>query len=70
LYFPAGVVTETTTLVLTPTLAQGGAGLAFAGHAFEIGTFRDGHLLSCHLSLFGLFGPTHQMVLPLILRHH
>ena len=24
----------------------------------------------CHLSLLGLFGPTHQMVLPLVLRHH
>jgi len=134
LRFPAGAVTETTTLILTPTLAQGGAGYAFAGHAFEIGTFRDGHPLSgltfskpvtvtihysdqdvrvvsdesqlalwwwtgggwedaantcdppsaynrdlanrvlsvpiCHLSLFGLFGPTHQMYLPLILRHH
>ncbi len=131
LYFPTGAVTETTRLVLTPTLARGGGGWAFAGHAFEIRAYREGHLLPgltlnkpatvtihysaqdaqalsdegqlalwqwasdgwqdaantcdppssyqrdpvmrrislpiCHLSLFGLFGPTYQTYLPLIL---
>jgi len=134
LYFPTGAVTATTTLILTPTLAQGDAGFAFAGHAFEIGAFQGGHLLSgltfskpvtisicysgqdvrvvsdesqlvlqwwtgngwedaantcdppstydrdlanqvlgvpiCHLSRFGLFGPTRQVYLPLILRSY
>ena len=45
LAFPAGAVTQTTTLVLTPTLATGGAGFAFAGHAFELAAFRGGNLL-------------------------
>jgi len=130
--FPAGAVTGTTTIVLTPTLAQGGANFVFAGHAFEIEAFRNGnrqpgfvfgapatvtihysdqdvHLVSdesqlalwwwtgsewrdaaqtcdpassytrdvvnnvlsvpiCHLSEFGLFGPTHRVYLPLVLR--
>jgi len=124
-------VTQSTTLVLTPTLASGGAGFAFAGHAFELTAYQGGNpqpgftfgapvtatirysdedvrlvtdeeqlVLSwwtgsewqdaaqtcdppssytrdlanntlsvaiCHLSLFGLFGPTHQVYLPLVL---
>jgi hypothetical protein len=144
--FPADAVTQTTTiksstaeatqgitLVLTPTLATGGAGLAFAGHAFNLAVYRNGNLqpgltfnkpvtitiyysapdirvvsdegqlslrwwtgsewenaadtctppstynrdsangvLSvpiCHLSLFSLFGPTHQIYLPIVLRN-
>ena len=43
--FPAGAVTETTTIVLTPTMTGSGAGLAFGGHAFEIAAFQDGHRL-------------------------
>jgi len=39
--FPAGAVTQTTTVVLTPTLATGGAGFAFAGHAFELEAWRS-----------------------------
>jgi len=45
LTFPAGAVTQTTTVVLTPTVASGGAGLAFAGHTFELKAFRDGDSL-------------------------
>jgi glucosylceramidase len=41
--FLAGAVTRTTTIVLTPTLATGGAGFAFAGHAFELDAFQDGN---------------------------
>lgn len=134
LQFPAGVVTTTTIIVLTPTLAWGGTGSTFAGHAFEIEAYRDnilypdltfrvpvtvtirysnqdmrvisdesqlallwwtGHewqnasqtcdstllyppdvlnnvlsLPICHSSLFALFGPTHQMYLPLTLRNY
>jgi hypothetical protein len=132
LNFAAGTVTETTTLVLTPTLATGRSGFVFAGHAFEIAAFRGGHLVPhlsfnepvtvtihysaqdvrlvsdenqlalwrwtgggwedaadtcdppsthhrnladrvlsvpiCHLSLFSLLGPTHQIYLPSVLR--
>jgi hypothetical protein len=132
LEFPRGAVTEATTIVLTPTLATGGADFAFAGHAFELEAYQadepqlgmtfdepvtvtihyseqdvrvisnesqlmlhwwdgsawrgasetcdppsvyarvqDNHVLSvpiCHLSLFGLFGPTHQTYMPLVLR--
>jgi hypothetical protein len=134
LHFPAGTVVETTTLLLTPTLAWGGSGSAWAGHAFEITAWRNNELLSgailstpvtvtihysandtrvvsdknqlmlrwwaddkwqdaaqtcaptssytrdldhntlsipiCHLSLFGLFGPTYQTYLPLTLKNH
>ena len=55
--FPADAVTQTTTiesstavaaqamtLVLTPTLVTGGAGLAFAGHAFNLAVYRNGNL--------------------------
>jgi len=45
LYFPAGAFTQTTTLTLTPTLAQSGGGLAFAGHAFEVGGYQGSLLL-------------------------
>jgi len=34
--FPAGAFAQPTSLVLTPTLASSGAGLAFTGHAFEL----------------------------------
>jgi hypothetical protein len=131
--FPAEAVTQTTTIVLTPTLAQGGAGFAFTGHAFDLAAFQGGsqqpgftfgapvtvtihysdddvrvvtdesqlvlqwwtgsewrdavetcepassysrdianNVLSlpiCRMSRFGLFGPTHQTYLPLILRN-
>lgn len=120
-------------MVLTPTLASSGGGWAFAGHAFEIGAYREGRLLPtlilrrpatvtirysaqdmrlvsdesnlllrwrvgggwqdaantcdppatyrrdlversislpiCHLSSFGLFGPTRQVYLPMVLRN-
>jgi hypothetical protein len=36
LIFPANTVTQSTTITLTPTLAFGGPGLTFAGHAFDI----------------------------------
>lgn len=132
LYFPVGVVTETTTLLLTPTLATDAIGWAWAGHVFEIQAFqssrplpvlalrqpatvtlhysasdvrvvsdesqlalwrrtggnwsdatttctppsgyhRDGQagvleVAICQLGHFGLFGPTHQIYLPLVLR--
>ena len=127
--FPAGALTRTTTILLTPAIAMGGAGWAFAGHAFDLAAFQGGNPQSgltfsvpvtvtiyysgedvrvvndkselalswwagsewqaaaqtcdpaspyirdvanrvlslpiCHLSQFGLFGPTHQMFLPL-----
>jgi len=44
LEFPAGAVTQTTTIWLTPTLASSGAGFAFAGHAFDLEAFQDGAL--------------------------
>jgi hypothetical protein len=141
LSFPAGTVTQTTSLVLTPTVSTAGAGLTFAGHAFELEAYQDGlpqpgfvfsapvtvtiqysevdvrlvseeseltlqrwigdgrslpravagwadaadtcdpplvyerdldnHVLSlpiCHLSTFGLFGPTESVYLPVVLR--
>jgi hypothetical protein len=43
--FPTGTVTQTTTLVLTPTLAWDVAGYAFAGHAFELAAYRGGRRL-------------------------
>jgi hypothetical protein len=43
--FPAGAVTETTTIVLTSTMTASGAGLAFGGHAFDIAAFQDGYRL-------------------------
>lgn len=128
--FPPDAVTQTTTVALTPTLASGGTGYAFAGHAFELAAYQGGSLQSgftfggpvtvtvhysdsdvrtvtdeerlalwwrnggewqdaaqtceptssysrdvannalsvpiCHLSLFGFFGPTQQVYLPLI----
>jgi len=41
--FPAGAITRTTTIVLTPTLAVSGAGLTFTGHAFELAAFQGGN---------------------------
>ena len=131
--FPADAVTQNTTLVLTPTMASGGPGLAFTGHAFELEAYQGGvlqpgftfsapmtitisysdydvrvvtdeselalywwtgsawqdaeetcspastyvrdtgnNVLSvpvCHLSKFGLLGPTHNIYLPLIMRN-
>jgi len=40
--FPAGTVTTTTIIVLTPTLATASANLTFAGHAFDIEAYQDG----------------------------
>jgi len=40
--FPAGAVTATTTIVLTPTLPIAGSDLAFAGHAFDMEAYQDG----------------------------
>ncbi len=45
LLFPAGAVSETVTLILTPTLAPHLSGYAFAGHAFHLSAFREGALL-------------------------
>lgn len=42
MHFPAGLVTETTTFALTPTLAVGEAGRTFVGHAFELEAYQDG----------------------------
>ena len=42
--FPAGTVSETTTLVLTPTLASQFADHAFTGHAFELAAYQGGEL--------------------------
>ena len=131
--FPADAVAETTTILLTPTLALGGGGFAFTGHAFELAAYQDGSvqpglglgspaimtirysdadllLVSheeqlavwwqagsewqdaadtctpastydrdleqnvltipfCHLSLFGMFGPTHNIYMPIIFRY-
>ncbi len=131
--FPPNAVTDDTTLVLTPTIASGGAGFVFAGHAFELAAYQggqlqsgftfgspvtitirysdddvrlvsdelrltlywwtgsawqdaaetcsptsiytinvDGNVLSvpiCHLSEFGLLGPTHNVYLPLVMRN-
>lgn len=39
--FPAGALSQPGTLVLTPTLASSGAGLAFTGHAFELSVLDD-----------------------------
>jgi len=125
--FPAGAVTATTTIVLTPTLPIAGSDLAFAGHAFNMEAYQDGvwqpdftfetpvlvtihysqqdvRLISdksqlvlyrwedsawadaacdaytrqlperwlsaplCRLSHFALFGPTHRIYLPLVMR--
>lgn len=43
LTFPRGAVTETTAIVLTPTIASGGA-LAFAGHAFDLEAYQGDEL--------------------------
>ncbi len=131
LRFPGGAVTDTTTLMLTPTFASGLPGWTFADHAFELAAFRGDQLLTefrfqeavtvtikynerdtrvvrdegqlalwrwagmgwedaastcappsayrrdlvqrtlslpiCQLSWFGLFGPTRQTYLPLVL---
>ncbi len=42
LTFPRGTVTETTTVVLTPTVASGSADLAVAGHAFDLEAYQGG----------------------------
>ena len=42
--FPADAVNQITTMVLTPTLASGGGGSAFAGHAFELAAYQGGSL--------------------------
>ena len=43
---PAGAVTETTLLIYTPVeTATAPSGLAFAGHAFDLGAYRGGSLL-------------------------
>jgi Tol biopolymer transport system component len=42
--FPAGTVSETTTLILTPTLASQFADHAFTGHAFELAAYQGGEL--------------------------
>jgi hypothetical protein len=132
LTFPRGAVTETTTIVLTPTVVSSSADLAFAGHAFDLTAYQNGQrqadftfnelvivtihyseqdvrLISdeglmtlrwwngdtwrdavetcdppstynrdevndlleipiCHLSTFGLFGPTNRVYLPLVTR--
>jgi hypothetical protein len=50
LAFPPGAVTESTTVVLTPTIvltptvASAGAGLVFAGHAFDLEAYQGGEL--------------------------
>lgn len=44
--FPAGSVPQTTTIILTPTLATGETGFAFACHAFELEAYQDGSLQS------------------------
>jgi glucosylceramidase len=40
--FPAGAVTEETTLILTPTMASPGTGYAFTGHAFDLAAWQAG----------------------------
>ena len=35
--FPQGMVGITMTVTVTPTVASGNGGLAFAGHAFDMG---------------------------------
>lgn len=40
--FPAGTVNITTTIVLTPTIAQHGGDLVFAGHAFVLEAYQGG----------------------------
>jgi Tol biopolymer transport system component len=45
LAFPAGTVSETVTLILTPTLAPHLSGYAFAGHAFHLSAYGKGALL-------------------------
>src|SRR5436309_2437928 len=42
LSFSANAVTQTTSLVLTPTLAPSGANVASAGHAFDLTAARAG----------------------------
>jgi len=39
--FPGKVVTQSTSLILTPTLVPGGSGFAFAGHAFELSAYQE-----------------------------
>jgi glucosylceramidase len=134
LEFPAGVVTLTTTVWLTPTLASDRPGFAFAGHAFDVEAYQadtlvPGLILSapvsvtlyysdddvrrvadeqqlvlsrrtgsewqdaaqtcdpassyirdvthktlsvpiCQVGQFGLFGPTRQVYLPIVIRNH
>jgi len=43
--FPAGAVTETVTLTLTPTVSTDGGTWVFAGHAFDLAAYRDDLLL-------------------------
>ena len=43
LIFPDNAVTETTTIMLTPTLASADAGLTFAGHAFDSMVYQNGN---------------------------
>jgi PKD repeat protein len=42
--FPSGSVPQTTTIILTPTLATDEIGLAFAGHAFDLEAYQNGSL--------------------------
>jgi hypothetical protein len=56
LEFPAGAVTLTTTVWLTPTLASNRPGFAFAGHAFDVEAYRadtlvPGLILSASVSV-------------------
>jgi hypothetical protein len=45
LFFPAGAVTETVNLTLTPTIGAEGGAWAFVGHAFELAASHEGVLL-------------------------
>jgi Tol biopolymer transport system component len=45
LAFPAGAVSDTVTVVLTPTLAPHLSGYAFAGHAFQLSAYQEGSSL-------------------------
>ncbi len=42
LFFPAGAVTETVSLTLTPTIGTSQLSWIFAGHAFELGVTHEG----------------------------
>jgi hypothetical protein len=41
LAFPSGAVTESTTIVLTPTVASASGGFVFAGHAFDLEAYQE-----------------------------